>query len=48
MLFGKRLHMTTFLIAETPEVARKHPETADFFFPGLGELAEALQGAINP
>jgi histidinol-phosphate phosphatase family protein len=41
--FGKRLKMKTVLIGEEPEIARIHPELADFYFSDLLNFANALQ-----
>lgn len=42
MQFGKRLKMKTVLIGKESEIAKRHPELVDYWFPSLFHFAESL------
>ncbi len=43
LVFGKRLGMKTVLIGETNQLAKQHPQLADFWFRSLADLAKFIE-----
>ncbi len=43
MIFGKRVGMKTVFIAQTNELAQKHPRLIDFVYPDLVTLSNEIQ-----
>lgn len=46
MLFGRRAGMTTVLVGDEAEVATKHPDLVDYYYPSLLDYAKRLNTKI--
>lgn len=42
MLFGRRAQMTTVLVGDEPEIAKRNPHLVDYCYPSLIEYAKSL------